>query len=99
MAVCQAFFQDKTKNFHLKAPAILSQSIPENDISPTSQGAPHPAATAFLSKEGVALCAPEGVVLPQSLRYIIHSVLRIEKKFSAGALSYGFLRLDMDGVM
>ena len=26
-------------------------------------------------------------------------VLRIEKKFSAKALSYGFPRLDMDGVM
>ncbi len=34
MAVCQAFFQDKTKNFHLKAPAILPKSIRENDISP-----------------------------------------------------------------
>ena len=29
----------------------------------------------------------------------MHSVFRIEKKFSAKALSYGFPRLDMDGVM
>ena len=28
----------------------------------------------------------------------MHSVLRIEKKFSANALSYGFPRLDIDGV-
>ena len=29
----------------------------------------------------------------------IHSVLSIEKKFSAKALSYGLPRLDIDGVM
>jgi hypothetical protein len=29
----------------------------------------------------------------------MHSDLRMEKKFSAMALSYGFARLDMDGVM
>ena len=29
----------------------------------------------------------------------MHSVLRIEKKFSAKALSYGFPRLDIDGVI
>ena len=29
----------------------------------------------------------------------MHSVLRMEKKFSAKALSYGFPRLDIEGVM
>ena len=29
----------------------------------------------------------------------MHSVLRMEKKFSAKALSYGLLRLDIEGVM
>ena len=33
------------------------------------------------------------------LRRWMHSVLRMEKMFSAMALSYGFARLDMDGVM
>ena len=36
---------------------------------------------------------------PESLTLWIHSVLRIEKKFSAKALSYGLPRLDIDGVM
>ena len=36
---------------------------------------------------------------PESFTLWIHSVLRIEKKFSAKALSYGLPRLDMDGVM
>ena len=30
---------------------------------------------------------------------IAHGVFRVEKKFSATALSYGFPRLDMEGVM
>lgn len=36
---------------------------------------------------------------PESLTLWIHSVLRIEKKFLAKALSYGLPRLDIDGVM
>ena len=36
---------------------------------------------------------------PESFTLWIHSVLRIEKKFSAKALSYGLPRLDIDGVM
>lgn len=36
---------------------------------------------------------------PESLTLWIHSVLSMEKKFSAKALSYGFPRPDMDGVM
>lgn len=36
---------------------------------------------------------------PESLTLWIHSVLRIEKKFSAKVLSYGLPRLDIDGVM
>ena len=36
---------------------------------------------------------------PVSLTLWMHSVLRIEKKFSANALSYGLPRLDIDGVM
>ena len=35
----------------------------------------------------------------ESFTLWMHSVLRIEKKFSAKALSYGLLRLDIDGVM
>ena len=36
---------------------------------------------------------------PESFTLWIHSVLSMEKKFSAKALSYGLPRLDMDGVM
>ena len=39
------------------------------------------------------------LIISESLTLWIHSVLRIEKKFSAKALSYGLPRLDMDGVM
>lgn len=34
-----------------------------------------------------------------SLTLLIHSDFKIEKKFSAKELSYGFPRLDIDGVM
>ena len=36
---------------------------------------------------------------PESFTLWIHSILRIEKKFSANALSYGLPCLDVDGVM
>ena len=41
------------------------------------------------------LCFADGLRLKRGM----HSDLRIEKKFSAIALSYGFARLDIDGVM
>ena len=36
---------------------------------------------------------------PESLTLWIYSVLSMEKKFSAKALSYGLPRLDIDGIM
>ena len=81
-----------TSNHH--APYVLGYKRATMAVTEGSE----PARGSGTEKSGLSSdCGLQPAHMKLSLIHI--SVLRMEKKFSAIALSYGFPRLDMEGVM